>query len=94
MFQIPKQYITCEFKDDITCGDWYNGEKYWIGVSGGAGLLVGVIRYLVAYPRNGPPHPLAIGMVWGVLSHNSGPGAQDELPWARSVAYWARLSGW
>jgi hypothetical protein len=51
---VPKQYVTCDYKSDIHCGDWYTGKKWWIGVSGGAGLLVGIIRYAVAYPRNLP----------------------------------------
>lgn len=52
--QIPKQYVTCDWGNDPDCGEWYSGEKYWILISGGAGLLIGLIRYATSYPDNLP----------------------------------------
>ena len=52
---MPKQYVTCDYGDsDKNCGNWYSGEKYWIAISGGSGLLVGLIRYFTSYPHNLP----------------------------------------
>jgi H+/Cl- antiporter ClcA len=52
--QIPKQWATCNYDVDRNCGNWYTGEKYWIAISGGGGLVVGLIRYLSSYPDNLP----------------------------------------
>jgi hypothetical protein len=52
--QVPKKFWTCDYEGDRHCGDWYTGEKYWIAITGGAGLLVGIIRYVTKYPRNLP----------------------------------------
>ena len=52
--EVPKQWCTCDFTNDPSCGEWYNGEKWWVLVTGGAGLAVGVIRWLFSYPDNLP----------------------------------------
>jgi hypothetical protein len=52
--EVPKQWCDCDFSNDNTCGDWYNGKKWWICVTAGAGLAVGLIRWLFTYPDNLP----------------------------------------
>jgi hypothetical protein len=52
--EIPKQWASCDYSNDHSCGQYYNGEKWWIAVTGGAGVAVGLIRWLTAYPDNLP----------------------------------------
>ncbi|KAJ1419428.1 chloride channel, partial [Ochromonadaceae sp. CCMP2298] len=52
--EIPKLWVDCDYEADYHCGDLYKGQKWWVAVSGGAGLLVGLIRYCASYPRNLP----------------------------------------
>jgi H+/Cl- antiporter ClcA len=33
---------------------WYNGEHYWIFISGATGFLVGLVRWTFDYPSNLP----------------------------------------
>ena len=70
---MPKQYFTCDFHNDKHCGDWYTGKKWWIAVSGGAGLLVGLIRYGFSYPQSLPGlfkdiHDFHVHPTWAPLT--------------------------
>ncbi|KAJ1424259.1 chloride channel [Ochromonadaceae sp. CCMP2298] len=51
---IPKQWQRCDYTEDIKCGEYYEGKLWWIGVTGGGGLLVGLIRFFTKYPRHLP----------------------------------------
>lgn len=51
---IPEKYATCDFDHDSSCGGFYKGEKYWIAISGGAGLGIGIFRYVTKFPRSLP----------------------------------------
>lgn len=53
--KIPEQWATCDFSEDPDCGQWYAGDKRWILVTAGGGLLVGLIRFFTNYPENGLP---------------------------------------
>eukprot|EP01032_Pedospumella_encystans_P020341 gene20341-23105_t len=71
--EVPKQYVTCDYHNDKHCGDWYTGKKYWIGVTGGAGLLVGLIRYFSSYPKSLPGlfkdiHDFHVHPTWAPLT--------------------------
>lgn len=46
--------MRCNFDDDSECGNYYNGQKWWIAYSGGCGLLVGLMRYFLSYPATLP----------------------------------------
>ena len=39
---------------DRGCGEWYNGEIYWSGITSGSGLLIGLLRYAFRYPDDLP----------------------------------------
>lgn len=52
--QVPTLWASCDYSGDQTCGNWYNGQKYWIGVTAGAGFLVGLSRYVFSYPDDLP----------------------------------------
>lgn len=52
--QIPKQWNSCDYSNDPDCGEWYNGETYWIFLVGCAGFTVGLIRWTFDYPDNLP----------------------------------------
>ncbi len=52
--EIPKQWATCDYDNDSSCGEYYTGEKWWILVSGGTGFTIGFIRWLFSYPDNLP----------------------------------------
>jgi len=49
--KIPALWVTCDYDHDISCGDYYSGKLWWIGVTGGCGFLVGLLRYIAKYPR-------------------------------------------
>jgi hypothetical protein len=51
---VPPEWATCEYGVDRSCGNWYTGKLYWIPLSGGAGLIVGLMRYFFSYPDNLP----------------------------------------
>lgn len=46
--------MQCNYDDDISCGYWYHGKKYFIAIVGGAGFTIGVIRWAFSYPDNLP----------------------------------------
>lgn len=50
--EIPKQWNSCDYSNDPTCGDFYTGEKYWIAITTGTGFCVGLIRWTFDYPDN------------------------------------------
>ena len=50
--QIPKKWATCDYSNNRNCGDWNSGELYWIGISGGSGFIIGLIKYIFQYPDN------------------------------------------
>lgn len=52
--EVPKHYTTCKYEDKPSCGDWYTGEKYWMLITGGAGMVVGLLRWGFAYPDDLP----------------------------------------
>lgn len=50
--QTPKQWVqNGEFDEPADFG-YYAGHKWWIAVPAGAGLVIGVIRYIFTYPEN------------------------------------------
>lgn len=51
---VPPEWASCEYGVDQSCGNWYTGQLYWIPLSGGAGLLVGLVRYFFSYPDDLP----------------------------------------
>jgi len=52
--EIPKQWDNCDYVNDLSCVGWYEGQKYWIAITTGAGFCVGVIRWTFSYPDNLP----------------------------------------
>ena len=52
--EIPKLWATCDYANNVRCGDWYKGEFYWIGISGGSGFIIGLIKFFTQYPDNLP----------------------------------------
>ncbi len=52
--EVPKQWNSCDYANDFECGDWYNGEKYWIFITTATGFLIGLIRWTFSYPDNLP----------------------------------------
>ena len=49
---MPQQWASCDFSNDITCGDFYSGDnKWWMGVTVANGFVIGVIRYLTNFPE-------------------------------------------
>lgn len=52
--EVPKRWVdNGEFNEVSDCG-YYNGKKYWIFVTGGAGFLVGLLRYMMSFPDDLP----------------------------------------
>ena len=45
--KVPSLWANCDFNTNPQCGQFYNGQLYWIGVVGGSGFLVGFIRWLL-----------------------------------------------
>ena len=41
---VPKEYVNNGAFNEASDADFYAGKKYWILVTGGAGLLVGLVR--------------------------------------------------
>ena len=71
--QVQRKWASCSYKTDRNCGDWYHGELYWIGISSGSGLLIGLIRYAFQYPDNLPSifEEISSGYVhpeWSILT--------------------------
>jgi H+/Cl- antiporter ClcA len=52
--QVPRQWVQCNYDDDVECGDWYGGKHYFIAIPTCTGFLIGLIRYLTSYPDNLP----------------------------------------
>lgn len=52
--RIPKEWVNNGDFDTASDGDFYAGKKTWILITGGAGLLVGITRWLFSYPDNMP----------------------------------------
>lgn len=52
--QIPKQWDDCDYGQDSSCGDFYNGQLYWVWITTGGGFCVGLIRWAFYYPTNLP----------------------------------------
>ena len=52
--QIPKEWHTCDYSNDHTCGDQGTGKWWFILVPTGTGLIVGLYRWAVQYPRDLP----------------------------------------
>eukprot|EP01033_Poteriospumella_lacustris_P006619 gene6619-4769_t len=52
--QVPKQWVQCNYDEDVSCGEWYNGKHYFIAIPTCAGFAVGLIRYFASYPDNLP----------------------------------------
>eukprot|EP01035_Chromulina_nebulosa_P009541 gene9541-12881_t len=50
--QVPKIWASCNYSIDRKCGEWNKGELYWIGISGGSGFIIGLIKYIFQYPDN------------------------------------------
>lgn len=46
--------MQCNYTNDPSCGEWYNGKKYWIAITVGTGFTIGVIRWAFSYPDNLP----------------------------------------
>lgn len=51
---VPKEWVDNGSFDDASDADFYAGKKSWILITGGAGLIVGLVRYLYSYPDNLP----------------------------------------
>lgn len=51
---IPKQWVDNGSFDEASDTDFYSGKEEWILVTGLAGLIVGIVRYLYSYPDNLP----------------------------------------
>lgn len=52
--QVPKQWFQCEASHDSSCGDFYNGQLYFLWITTGGGFVVGLIRWAFYYPDNLP----------------------------------------
>ena len=52
--EVPKHYTTCDYQKDVSCGDYYSGEKYWMLITTGTGIAVGLTRWAFSYPDDLP----------------------------------------
>lgn len=52
--QVPRQWATCDYSTDASCGDWYTGELHWIAITTCTGFCVGLLRWAFEYPENMP----------------------------------------
>ena len=50
--RIPKEWVDNGNFNEPEDADFYNGKISWIFITGGAGLIVGITRYLYDYPDN------------------------------------------
>lgn len=47
-------WVTCDYDNDASCGEYNSGKVWWIAVVALAGLLVGLCRFFTEYPSNLP----------------------------------------
>ena len=52
--KVPAKWNSCDYDNDISCGDYYAGKKYWILVLLGTALITSTLRYLTDYPEQIP----------------------------------------
>jgi H+/Cl- antiporter ClcA len=51
---VPKEWVNNGSFDEASDTDFYAGKTSWIFITGGTGLLVGLVRWLYSYPDNLP----------------------------------------
>lgn len=52
--EIPKRWVNCDFDEKVSCGDIGSGKLRYIFIPMCTGILVGVIRFAVDYPKDIP----------------------------------------
>mmetsp|Transcript_22329 Transcript_22329/g.32522 ORF Transcript_22329/g.32522 Transcript_22329/m.32522 type:complete len:546 (-) Transcript_22329:316-1953(-) len=52
--EVPNRWVDTDSFENPDDGKLYAGKKYWVLVSGGTGLVVGIIRWATKYPDNLP----------------------------------------
>lgn len=52
--EVPKLWVNNGSFDEVGDCDYYAGSYYWVAVTTGMGFLVGLIRWIFAYPDNLP----------------------------------------
>lgn len=70
--EIPVLWVNCDFSTKISCGDFYNGQLYWIPIVGVTGFFVGLIAWLTNLPKNLPGfyheiHAAEGNLKWGFI---------------------------
>jgi hypothetical protein len=51
---MPKQWVTCDYENNVACSDYYNGELYYIYIVACTGIVIGLIRWSFDYPFDLP----------------------------------------